>query len=66
MDILNPCKNETVFSFISFFSKFNFSLFKIDFTPIKIKKMIDKIFRLLNINILVFIINPKPKTANVA
>ena len=33
---------------------------------LKIKKIIDKIFRLLNISALVFIINPKPITANAA
>ena len=31
-----------------------------------IKKMIDKILRPLNIKTLVLIINPKPKTANIA
>ena len=41
-------------------------LLKIDFTPMKIKKIIDKIFNPLKTKILVFIINPKPKTANVA
>ena len=66
IEILNPCKNEIVLSFIFFLSKFIFSLFKIDFTPMNIKKMIDKIFNPLNIKVLVFIISPKPKIANVA
>ena len=54
------------FSFISFFSRFNCSLFKIDLIPIKIRKMIDRTFKLLKIKMLVLIISPIPKTANVA
>ena len=66
IEILKPCKNEIVFSFIFFFSKIIFSLVKMDFMPMKIKKIIDKNFRPLNIKILVSITNPKPNTANEA
>ena len=54
IEILNPCRNETVFSLIFLFSRFIFSLFKIDLTPMKIKKMIDKIFNPSNIKIFFF------------
>jgi len=66
IEILNPCIKEIVFSFISLFFKFSCSLFKIDLIQIKIRKMMDRIFKTLKINKLVFIINPIPKTANVA